>query len=295
MSKRITKRILKVVIILSIILAIVFTVLSNLGGNSDGYKDSLETLVSENFPDYEARVGTLNQVSFFPYIGVDVEDVEIVHSSSQQLIAATDKAQVAMGFWDAAFGSGKISSLHVQGLGANVEYINAQTVLIEYAAILTRGNEAFFEAKGRLGGNDFLLNLPMQHSGEGHKKRFEFPAERTFALNAGDISIRGVLLRDSENVMLINNAEISNDELTLRGDLQVDLEGDFQIRGDMLNSNAKPVSLEITIPDSKNVFGAIRFESEADKAAYSKIFGSLVEFWFGQPLSEFPRLELEVQ
>ena len=292
---RIIKRLLKIFIILGVIFGILFTVLSSLGGDGDTYKESIESLITERIDGYEARVETLNQMRFFPYIGVDIEGLEIVNSETQEIVMAADKMQAAMGFFDAAFGTGKISSLHVQRLGVIGGYINPQTLLLERAAILTRENDAFFEANGQLGGKDFSVSMPMRKLGREANPRFAFFNDRAFQLNIEDIIVRGILARQSVEGGTINQLEITQNDLRLTGDLALKF-GEAVNISDTLNADGgTPVAIDLTLEGSDNIFGTVSFESENQAGSLQKILTDLVQFWFGKAPAKFSNFEIKAQ
>ena len=67
---------LKITFGFSAVLLIVLTVMANVGGNSETLRQSIEQFITEN-TSYNASVGQLNAMKFFPDIILDFEKTEL--------------------------------------------------------------------------------------------------------------------------------------------------------------------------------------------------------------------------
>lgn len=277
----------KILLIIIVFLVVIFTVLSSLGGNGDTYKNAIESLIEERLPGHDARIETLNQMRFFPYLGFDIEGIEIVNVETQNIVSAADKMQAAMPFWDVAFGTGKMSSLHIQNLGLVGGVLHPQIIGINQAAILKRNGGAFFEANGNVGDQKFTLSMPMNISGEADTPRFTFPQDRVFNAEIDGIKLSGILSRQDDDGAIVKEFLITRGAASLRGDVRLSFGETLKITAELLPST----SFDIDVQRNENISGLIRIENDAAR----NMIADIIRFWFGQEANTFPELKIEAQ
>lgn len=287
------KKTLKILIVIAVVLAVIFAVLSSLGGNSDTYKNAIENIIEENFPNYDARIDALNQMQFFPFLGVDIEGLELTKLENDQLVVAAEKVQIAMRFWDIVFSTEKISTLHVQNLGVQGGYLHPQTIIVERAAIITRNDDSFFEMNGRVGQQNFRLNIPMNSHGRGQNKSFSFPKDRVFDGDIDDIQLYGVFTIEDQESAVIKNLNIRSNDLLLRGDIHLSFEENTTVNGALNGNKERSVSLMGVQLQHGKINGTIGIENDDAKGHVQDIIEKIILFWTGNSLSQQSNLDIE--
>jgi|GEM_PF-5087029 len=290
---KLTKLAVKISVILAIIFGILFWVLSALGGDSDTLKSALEEFVQERAPGYEVEIGTLNKMSFFPHIGFDVADIQVLGADAQPVFGM-EKGQAAISFLDVALGTGRLSSFHLQNLVARAGTLHAQRIYLQQVAILEREGAAFFEGYGTLGPHDFKFSLPMKK----HGGRYEFPRERAFELYADTIKISGTLTAAAQQEAQIENLEISSDDVNLSGAAVLSGEDIWRVEGALLGEYGAAergmVEGAVTIHGSNNIEGQLILSGFENAAPVQAMLRDLFAFWLG-PDTIMPDNLIQVQ
>lgn len=138
----------KLAFFLGVFLVVIFAILSSLGGNSDTLKQAAEEFLSQRFAG-QARIETLNQMTFYPYMGIDFENAQIYRGDDSSPVVSAEKVSIAMGFWDVTFGTGKVKTLNVQNLRALPGSMFRKGLTIDRFAIIDEGDEAFLRSEGK--------------------------------------------------------------------------------------------------------------------------------------------------
>jgi hypothetical protein len=185
---------MKLAFFISVFVIIILTVLANMGGTGDHLKKMIEEFASEN-TRYVARIEKLNNVTFFPAISFDFEDMGFFrHAESKVSVGHIDRAQMSVGFWDVFLGRGRIRNISIINLHAAEQTLLDQPVFIKSLGIVdTNPAQALVEAKGTIGPENFTLSMDMQSWGSGRTKSYGFSERRNIALNLGELGLSSVL------------------------------------------------------------------------------------------------------
>lgn len=267
------RRIFTIVFCIGIMFAIVFTVLANIGGNSAPLRESIEQYLNESTP-YKARVGTLNNMNFFPSIIIDFNNLELRPKEyvTGEASIRVSKVFMAASFWDVITRSGKLGAFHIANLNAQPGSLLKRQLSLNELSILTnaQGDAAILRGEGFVGPVPFFMSsqlevfgkLPQQHYRIGDKKSVE-AGLGDFYLSALAEDVRGEGI-DLKNLILKKTDPVMSGHLELRsrdggihagGELQIH-EGETQIKPD-LQINYIENGLEI-----KGIINAISFSSE---------------------------------
>lgn len=87
--------------------------LSRQGGSSDSLKQFLQNYISDS-TGYQAEIGTLNALSFYPVLGVDLDDLVLRRRSDQEIMARFDHLNLSVGFLSAALGQSAIRTFSIE-------------------------------------------------------------------------------------------------------------------------------------------------------------------------------------
>lgn len=98
---------------ITVCVLIVLFLLSRQGGNSDSLKQFLQTYISDS-TGYQAEIGTLNALSFYPVLGVDMDDLVLRSRGDQQIMARFEHLNFSVGFWGAAAGQSAIRTFSIK-------------------------------------------------------------------------------------------------------------------------------------------------------------------------------------
>lgn len=210
----------KLVFILGVFLVIIFAILSSLGGNSETLKEAAEEFLSQRFGG-QARIETLNQMTFYPYMGIDFENAVVYRGDESNPIVRAEKVSIAMGFWDVTFGTGKIKTLNVQGLRAVPGAMFRKGLTIDRLAIIDEGDEAFLRSNGKIGATAYTFEADIEKFGKGNSREYAFGDVRPFHVTLGDVVASGRIEDLDSDVMRITDIELGMGKPSVTGDLKV--------------------------------------------------------------------------
>ncbi|MFN3700031.1 MAG: hypothetical protein ACK4VI_00750 [Alphaproteobacteria bacterium] len=185
--------IIKFFIFLVLLGAVMIMVLSALGGKNDALKDSIEQFLGQRFGG-TATIDTLHQMTFYPYIGADFEGIRISRGDGDtQMVMRADRMSAAIGFWDVAFGTGKIRTLRVDNLLAVPGTLMNRGVTINRFALIDEGDRAFLRGDGKIASDAFRFEAEMRKSGQGKRRKYYFGDERPFSMQWGALQVSGII------------------------------------------------------------------------------------------------------
>lgn len=234
MSEKAKNRIqtfLKIIFFVSAFFLVIFTVLANMGGKSDALKQMVEQFIAES-SGYDAKIETLNGVTFFPSLSCDFENLDLYKRSLPGIPAAhVDRLRISLGFWDVLASNGKIKLLDAHGIKAMPGVLLDKAIRIDAAAIADDGPNAAFEGKGSIGDAPLDFSMSMKVFGEGRKKKYRFGLERDFSLALGGVKIAAALKNAQDPYLTVENLIITlNEQNAMTGTLAVSRRTDLEIR-----------------------------------------------------------------
>lgn len=221
----------KLAFFLIVFFAVLIAILSSLGGKSDVLKTSVEEFLSARFGGV-AKVETLHQMTFYPYIGADFEGVTITRRDNEsQMMLNADRVSVAMGFWDIAFGTGKLKTFHVENLRAVPGVLLGKGVSIDRLAVIDEGDKAFARGQGKIGSAPFTIEAEMEKTGSGRSKKYKFGEVRPFTVSLDDMVLLGRVENISADMLTLAGLELERAGKTMiNGTLDLYYGGDYRLK-----------------------------------------------------------------
>lgn len=185
--------------VIKIMLALCFLALISLaslhraGGNSENLKQMVETYFSDS-SGYKANVNKLNAVSFYPLVGLDLEDVAF-ETPGQTTVARIGKLNFSTSFWSAASGE-SIHTLDLQHIDIDTGIAAPGKILVERFFIDTKTRDIpQLSFNGFYGGKPVIMTADMRTiKGKLGGTYFNFENSAPFDLTAGDIHLTGNIL-----------------------------------------------------------------------------------------------------
>lgn len=287
-------------------LILIFAVLANLGGSNDALKKSIEEFVAEN-TGYDAKVGKLNNMNFFPDIILDFENTEFFRRGQIDVVMTAQKVQVAFGFWDVMARTGKIKKMNIEGFRAMPEILTDKSVRVDSLAIVETENGPRMESKGLIGENPFSVSYSMESSGLGGGRNYRFGRERDLDITFGNVSFKGHMKEADKQYMDFENIEVKlGDKQVATGNIVLTREENrVKATGEILmkehGTDIKPdVSLHLSgqrfsISKIDGTLSSTQFHTDdfSTGSAYDGLM-KVVENAFGAPdASEITDLELD--
>lgn len=250
-------RLVKITIFFGVLLFIVLTVLSRLGGNSELLKGAIEDVLTENTP-YEASIGRLTALHFFPNVIMDAQNVylhEVIEKEEpaegedaaesnaelQQespyavpegrvVIRAAD-VKFVMGFWDALFNPGRLKDLQIREVYAEPGTLLDKAVSVDSLLIDEYEDGKFaLDLVGKIGEAPLGVAMDLETKGEGFDRIFILPDERSLRVKLGHLKMNATFVDAFGDSFQIENINLSNkDTEVLRGNLTFNPSGDKQM------------------------------------------------------------------
>ncbi|MFP4314573.1 MAG: AsmA family protein [Alphaproteobacteria bacterium] len=232
-----------------VLMAVGIMVLSSLGGDGDVLKGSIQDYLSGRFGG-PAEIETFNQMTFYPYLSVDMEGVKVFDGDSQTKTRfSADKVSVAMGFWDLTFNTGQLKAFNIVNMKAAPGTLIKQGLSVDKVAIIDEGDQAFLRSQGKIGATPYQFEAEVQTHGKGRSKEYSFGQIRPFDLALGDISMQGRLEELDVDTMFLRDFEIGLEKPVLAGNLDFYYGGEqrMTIKGDMILGAGSKVKADILL------------------------------------------------
>jgi hypothetical protein len=201
---------IKVFFCLAAFVLVILTVLANMGGHGDFHKSSVEEFVKE-ITGFPAKLQTLHNLTYFPSISVDLEDLDIMPDAMTETpVAHVDRAQISLGFWDVARQNGKMKAVNIQGFYALPGFYLDKTITLKHLSIIDTGEgNARFEGQGTLDNFPLLFSMDMKSVGSGRSKKYFFDPRRNLNFELGDIKITAVMQNGYNPYLSLQDLKIS--------------------------------------------------------------------------------------
>ena len=263
---------------------VILTILANMGGKGDFHKTSVEQFAME-ITGFPAKVETLHNLTYFPSIAVDFEDLDIFPDVASEVpIGHIDRAQISLGFWDVIRQNGKIKVVDLQGLYALPGLYLNKTIALKHVSILdTDEANAQFEGQGTVDELPLLFTMDMKSVGNGRSKKYSFDARRNFNFELGDMKMTAALQNAFNPYLSIQDLKVSKsgqDIITGKIDLSDRRKREMTIKGELkLEENGTILKLDLLFDMRAHaVWGTITSDNfnEKDFAAGSR-FNGLIE------------------
>ena len=271
----------KVTFFVAAFFLVIFTVMANMGGNSDTLKQSIEQYLAET-TGLVVKIETLNKMTFFPNISIDVEKVHMYRPDVEnQPVVTVGRLFGSISFASVALGKRQLKGLELEDMTAAPGTLNAQEVVIESAGILgaEEQGKAFFQGRGKLGTHDANFEIDMLDLGGSYK----FAPDRSFKVNVGDLKAQGVMAERSGRVFVQDiSLGVPEEFITGKLDFTRKGKGKLRVEGDIkfgASGTVKPNivierrerarivtgTLDVAVSDMKDITGEKGFLAAYDK------------------------------
>lgn len=242
---------LKIAVVFAIFVGIGVTILANVGGNSDALKTIIEDYASDA-TGFDTTIGKLNNMSFFPTVGVDFEDLKMVKPGTDTAMASADTIVVRIGFWDVAKQSGKIKDIGITNLNVAAGIATKDALSIQSISIVdnaTETDKAQLVLKGKIGSKPLLVNSTLAAYGTGNNRKYDMGKDRAIDVTAGDIKASGFMASPSLSKINLTDFTVSKAGARLvAGDLTIQSKGSGRhIEGKLLVGNGSEVEPDVVV------------------------------------------------
>lgn len=191
--KKWLSRIFKILLVLGILFAIMLTMMVNMGGSSDTLKRSLEDYLS-SATGYRANVETLQEMTFFPTITVDAQNIVMTHPTDPQKIIRAETALMKLGFWDVMLKDRAIKNLQIEHVTFAPGTAFEETIYIEELAVdETADGRAFLALDGMIGETPLHGEITLTPEGGIKSRSYKIDEDSELTAEIGDIYIAGTL------------------------------------------------------------------------------------------------------
>lgn len=211
-SRKIFWLLVKIAAVLAALFLIIITMLANLGGTGDRLKQSAEGYLS-NATGYNAQIGQLNAITFFPRLSFDFENVTFSEAEDELAVAPVawlDLMRFSMSFWDVAMGTGRFDAFRFEGLEVLPGVLTPQPLNVDRVSMFLDQQQSnpYVRAEGRVGSAPFVVSMDV-----GIKNGvFYFPDTRHISIDLGESSLTTIFkMRERfiyfEDIRLTHNSQ----------------------------------------------------------------------------------------
>ena len=260
-KKSILRRVIKTLVILSIITFISLTVLSRIGGNGNEFKLAIQDFLTDATP-YTAHVQTLNNMTIFPSISVDVEGIELRDGDGTgEAVVRIAAAKISLPFFDVMFRPGRFKNIEIHNLVAAPGALLEQSVRLDSVKVEDDDTEAFLNIEGEIGKSPLKANIGLALLGKPGKRIYDIGQERPLDITLASLKLEGALKNLRGGALKLENVTLSlGEEKVLRGNFDINRKKDdhFRLKG---QARLEPGKTQLD-PD-------VTFDSSGEKKAVS--------------------------
>ena len=182
----------KIILVIVAIFLISLTMLHKTGGNGDNLKKIIETYLSDS-TGYKAQVGKLNAVSFYPLIGIDMNDVTF-ETAEKVVVGRIAHVNFSTSFWSASSGS-SIHTLDMRGASAEAGIFTPGKIALKRFFIDPRDKKTpQLSLTGTYDGKPVNMTADLKVIPGISSVYFNFAEPSPFDLKAGDLHATGRIL-----------------------------------------------------------------------------------------------------
>ena len=231
----------KVILAIAGLFLLSLTMLHKTGGNGDQLKKIIETYLSDS-SGYKAQVGTLNAVSFYPLIGIDMHDVTF-ETKDKVVVGRIDHANFSTSFWSASSGS-SIHTIDLSGASAEAGILAPGKIVIKRLFIDPKDKKTpQLSLTGTYDGKLVTMTVDLEViPGMFSSVYFDFAEPSPFVFNAGDLHAAGkILTTKSGRSLQIDTFSVAQHERPVKAVLG-------------LNAMGRNVGVSGTVESNKTAF-----------------------------------------
>lgn len=215
-------RFLKLTFFISAFFLIMAIVLFNMGGANDSLKGHVEGYLSQSFGGRPAKVGTLRNMSFFPRVGIDVEDVSVLaRNEGGYPVIQMGHVQVYMRFWNVATRRPRFSNLYVENLKVLKGLLFPREFVVEkiYVDHDIENGTAKLRANGLLDIHPWTAQSDIDVYGGKGKYEYALSGRFPVSVDVADIHFDAVIVNHEDDYFKVENFTLANDGISIKGDM----------------------------------------------------------------------------
>ncbi len=216
-------RLLKLLFILSAFFLVIATVLFNMGGSDDTLKEHVESYLSRTLGGRPATVGKLGNMSFFPRVGLDIQDTVITgHAKGSYPVLEIGRLQAYMNFWNVATRAPRFTQLYIEDLKALKGLFIPREFTVEKLYIdhdIDTG-KAVLRANGKLDIHPWSVEAGLEVFGSKKGKyQYSLSGNIPLVVDIADIHLETMIVNHEREYFKIENAVISSEDVTVKGNV----------------------------------------------------------------------------
>lgn len=179
--------------------------LSRSGGSDEGLRRTVESMLTD-ISGYRADVKILNGVSFYPVLGLDVENATLYDAQGAPVVRAAN-VNYSTGFWSTVFSRPSFRTIGLRDVAITAGTFTPKAVVVETLAVVDypeRNDRALLQARGLYGGEAFDASLGIKADlSNPYQPRFSFDQDFEFRAGAGPLSVDVVTDASDRNAMIL--------------------------------------------------------------------------------------------
>ena len=215
-------RLLKFVFIIIAFFLIIFTVLANMGGTNETLHGGVEDFVRELSGGYPVKLEKLNNMSFFPRIGVDAQGLEILSSPESKVpIVSIGRVQAFMGFWKVATQDPRFSSIYLEDVRAIKGVFGPNELYIEKIFIDhdIESETAVLRGNGKSGIHPWTMSMGLDVFGKNGKYTYRMPYKAQILFNIADVHFEAMFENNRDGFYKLEDFTLKSQDHKITGNL----------------------------------------------------------------------------
>lgn len=271
-------RILKIIFVLIAFGLVIITVLANMGGNSETLKQGVVQFVSEMTGGRPVEVDALNNMSFFPRVGLDVEGIHVIsRPESGTKIFSIGKLQAYMDFWHVATRRPRLKGFYIEEVKAIKGALTPNEFYVEKIFIDhdIEQSTAVLRGLGTIGVHPWNFSATMQVFGSKGKYDFMLAHEFPIKMQIADVTFETLFINHEDNYFKLENFTISHGDKALSGNILLSSlgRGLLKIKADMQTKDAKSTVAGDLVADLSESIDKYSGTIASEKIILSEIIG----------------------
>lgn len=280
---------IRIIIALMVIVGVAVALLSMVGGNSENLRTLLEQQVHES-SGYSVRIGTLNAASFYPVLGIDLDDLVLSGKESTGSVARFGHVNFSSGFWGATIGLPSLRSFDFRDVTLDAGFLTPQEFKIDRFYIdITQPATPTLRLAGVYDEQPVTLAVTLtQKKNLLGAVSYEMADDAVLNVQAGDLTLNGSLKKGKlrQRVVVINSLVTHPGAQPLTGEVAL-LRGYGNINyTGYLKSTSAPLAFDLTtgrVSGVREINGTIQADgwNVQDYAGIRQAYDDVQAFYHG--------------
>ena len=217
-------RLLKLIFFICALILVILTVLHNMGGSNEMLKDGVKQTISNIFGGRPVKMKSLVNMSFFPTVALDIEEVSVYEKEDDFIPLIRLKAfQAYMPFWNVATRNPRMTKFYIEDFEAIKgvflpEELKIKKVFIDHdvenATAVLRGN-------GKVGIHEWNFDIDLDVNGTDGKYSFMVSGVSNVTFNIADVHVKGTFIRGEGNFFKLQDFDFVHGNKRIGGDITI--------------------------------------------------------------------------